>query len=252
MENNDKNPTSLKLRGTRKIITIVVVLVVIGVLFFAFKNISFAPVKNNLPVQTNQIEPNLPEQTLPLSNDPKDVAWALFQKYLAYNKDHNLDGVKSVVYKVNPVCAAAVASDECKNRMDSAYSYGSAFRKADFTNVWSDGKQTILATDFKIGEDSQFISRTRSIIFFIGDKSNLKLLSFSPDKGAVLEKASSTRAELINKLTVLTEDKDQDGVADYNEQCLSVPAGQTCVKTDPTLRDTNGNGWWDGVEALMK
>jgi hypothetical protein len=240
-----------------KILYIIGTIIVIAVLFFAFKNVSFVPVKNNLPAQTNQtnqIEPKFPEQILPLSNNSRDMAWAVFQKYLSYNKDHNLDGVKSIVYKVNSICADKVATDECKNRMDLAYSYGSALKKEDFVNVWSDSKQTILATDFKIQEDDNTIGRNRSIIFFIKDSSNkLVMLSFSPFQGAVLPKASNTREDLINKLTVLTEDKDQDGIADYNEQCLSsiTPASTTCVKTDPQLRDTNGNGWWDGVEALI-
>ena len=148
-------------------------------------------------------------------------------------------------------------SDECKNRMDSAYSYGSALKKADFVNVWSDSKQTILSTNFKIEEDADVIGRNRAIIFFIGEqstttgKTNLKLLSFSPFRGVVLDKDSSTREELLSKLTLYTQDKDEDGIADYDEQCIGAAASSTCVKTDPTLRDTNGNGWWDGVEALM-
>lgn len=254
----------------KKIILIWGVLVVLLVLFLFVNhqrllnwtrwNLNIYPVATTTPVvetndtpieQTNQIKLELPEQTLPLSNDPKTLAWAVFSKYLAYNKDQNLEGVKSIVYKVNPVCATAVASDECKNRMDSAYSYGSAFKKEDFVNIWSDSKQTILATDFKIVEDDNFISRTRSIIFFIKDRAGLKLLSFSPGKGAVLTKTSTTREELLGKLNLYTEDNDRDGIADYDEQCLGVPEGQACTKTDPKLRDTNGNGLWDGVEALM-
>ena len=39
----------------------------------------------NIVNENNQIEPQFPGQTLPLSNNPKDVAWAVFQKYLEYN-----------------------------------------------------------------------------------------------------------------------------------------------------------------------
>ena len=93
----------------KKIILITGVLVVIFALFFIAKNISFAPTvtpiteENNLPIN-NQIKPQFPDQTLPLSNAPKDVAWAVFQKYLGYNRDQNLDGVRSVVYRVASVC----------------------------------------------------------------------------------------------------------------------------------------------------
>jgi len=251
--------------NTKKILSIIALIIVIVVLivfFFNYKN-NYSPViiQDNLATSTvektsssTQTEANSKALTPTISqpNSAKDIAWVVFQKYLGYNKSHNLDGVKSIVYKVSPVCADKVATAECKNRMDLAYQYGSSLKKEDFINVWSDQKQTILATDFKIQEDDNVIGRNRAIIFFINDTTGLKLLSFSPFKGAVLPKASTTREELLSKLTTYTEDKDQDGIADYDEQCLSVSQTQTCVKTDPKLRDTNGNGWWDGVEALMK
>jgi hypothetical protein len=139
----------------------------------------------------------------------KDMAWSVFQKYLGYNKSHDLDGVKSVVLKVNEVCSSSTITDECKNRMDSAYSYGSAFKKADFKNVLNDGKQITLATDFKIDEDANLIGRNRAIIYFVkNDAGNWVLFSFSPFKGATLPKtASTTREDLIKQLITLTEDK---------------------------------------------
>jgi hypothetical protein len=251
--------------NTKKILSIIALILVIGILVILFSNRrnKFSPTasstplmaekikENNLPAEvSNPTKSQTPAPVLPtVSGTPRDAAWAVFQKYLAYNKSHDLVGVKSMVYKVSAVCASTTVSDECKNRMDSAYSYGSILKKEDFTNVWSDSKQTILATDFKIQEDNDVIGRNRAIIFFINE-AGLKMLSFSPFKGAVLPKASTTREELISKLISLTADSDQDGVADYDEQCLS--ASQTCVKTDPKMRDTNSNGWWDGVEALMK
>jgi hypothetical protein len=246
---------------SKKILLIIALVVIMGALIaftFIFNHPPKSPaVSNNIGTTTQIVDEN--KSTVSTTSQAvkvqpisvKDTAWAVFQKYLSYNKDHNLNAVKGIVYKVNSVCTTAVASDECKNRMDSAYSYGSAFKKEDFTNVWSDNKQTILSTDFKIGEDNNFIGRTRDIIFFIGNSSDLKLLSFSPSKGAILPKATSTREELLKKLTLYTEDNDQDGIADYDEQCVAPPTGQTCTKTSPTLRDTNGNGLWDGVDALI-
>lgn len=240
------------------LISIISVLIIAAVLLLTTNGKKSSPVVSSAATTTpisdgiNPIKVQLPQQTLPLSSDPKEAAWAIFQKYLGYNKNDNLDGVKSIVYKISAICVSAATSTECKNRMDQAFGYGSALKKEDFVNVWSDSRQTILATDFKIQEDDTAIGRNRAIIFFVRDQSNnLKLLSFSPFKGAVLIKASSTRGELLSKLTAYTEDKDQDGIADYDEQCLGASAGQTCTKTDPTLRDTNGNGLWDGVEALM-
>jgi len=182
------------------------------------------------------------------------VAWALFQKYLDYNKVQNLDGVKTMVYKVASVCDDPKTTIDCKSRMGQAYAYGSALKKEDFTNVWSDDKQIILSTDFKINEDDEVMGRNRAIIFFVKDDSGFKMLSFSPFKGATIGKVntSASRQELMGRLVTYTEDNDNDGVADYDEQCLGIKEGESCTKTDPNLRDTDGDGHWDGVQALMK
>lgn len=243
----------------RRIILVVMILIVIGVLFFVFRNFSWAPVVDDKPASAKasagkvKIDPNISEQTLPFSSAPKDVAWALFQKYLEYNKDQNLEGVKSVVYKVAAVCNDPKTLIDCKARMGAAYSYGSTLKKEDFTNIWSDEKQIILSTDFEVEEDDVSIGRTRSIIFFVKDEAgDLKMLSFSPSKGAVASKdTAASRQEIDDRLIIYTEDKDQDGIADYHEQCLDATTEEVCIKTDPKLRDTNGNGLWDGVETLI-
>jgi hypothetical protein len=244
---------------TKKIILIAGILIVVAGLFLVLKNVSFAPVVNDKSTSTPvtvdkvKIDPNISEQTLPFSNNPKDVAWALFQKYLAYNKDQNIEGVRSTVYKVAAVCNDPKTLIDCKARMGAAYSYGSALKKEDFTNIWDDEKQMILSTDFKVSEDDVSISRTRSIIFFVKDGAGgLRMLSFSPSKGAIVDKdTTAPRQELNDRLIIYTEDQDQDGIADYQEQCIGAAPGEVCVKTDPKLRDTNGNGLWDGVEALI-
>jgi uncharacterized protein YxeA len=245
----------------KKIILICGVLVIILGSFLIIKNVSFAPVAeiqktdqaNNLVASTTSPKPETNVEKVKVSTF--DVAWAVFQKYLGYNKDHNLDAVKSIVYKVNSICADKIASTECKSRMDSAYSYGSVLKKEDFVNVWSDEKQIILSTNFwtESVKDLDQYGRFRSIIFFIkGADDEWKLLSFSPTQGGATSKGSASQKEVDDRLVIYTEDKDQDGIADYTEQCLGIKEGQTCIKTDPKLRDTNGNGLWDGVEALMK
>jgi len=190
---------------------------------------------------------------LPLSNSPKDIAWDFFQKYLAFNKNHNLEGVKSVVYKVASVCEDPKTMIDCEARMGSAYSYGSALVKEDFINVWEDEKQIILATDFKIQQDETAISRNRAIIYFLKDENgNLKLLSFSPRKGAFSSKGTASEKELNERIILYTEDKDQDGMTDYVEECIPAEIKDTCVPTNPKLRDTDSDGLWDGIEALMQ
>jgi len=246
-------------QNNKKIIIVVGVVVFIGALFFIFKNVSLAPVENGEETSVNKTEtekikfdPNVPNQTLPLSNTPQDLAWQLFQKYLDYNKNHNLEGVKSVVYRVAPVCNDTKTLIDCEARMGSAYSYGSVLKKEDFVNVWEDGKQIILATNFEIQTSDNIMGRNRAIIYFIKDElGNLKLLSFSPRKGVIIDKGTASEEELSDRIIRYTEDNDEDGIADYQEECLSVKEGETCLPTNPKLRDTDGNGLWDGVEVLI-
>lgn len=239
----------------------VAILVVVSFLLFsgAFKYDS-SPIATTTPItespaksDLDQVEPEFPGQTLPLSNAPKDLAWDFFQRYLAYNKNHNLEGVKSVVYKVAPVCDDPKTLIDCEARMGSAYSYGSALVKEDFVNVWEDTKQIILATDFQTQEDETAIGRNRAIIYFLKDElGNLKLLSFSPRKGAFTSKGAASEEELNTRIILYTEDRDEDGLEDYIEECIPAEIKDTCVPTDPKLRDTDGNGLWDGIEYLMK
>lgn len=246
----------------KKILYIVGGVLIVFALFFLFKNISFAPVAETAPenktennVEKIKINPEISEQTLPFSNEPKDKAWALFSKYLSYNKEQNLEGVKSVVYKIASVCEDPKTLIDCKARMGSAYSYGSTLKKENFTNVWSDEKQIILATDFwtESSKDLDQYGRFRSIIFFVkGADNEWKLLSFSPTKGGATNKGAANQEEVDARLIRYTEDNDKDGMPDYEEECIHKPGDLTCIKTSPKLRDTNGDGWWDGVEALMK
>ncbi|MEK7200627.1 MAG: hypothetical protein AAB672_00645 [Patescibacteria group bacterium] len=242
----------------KKIITITGIIALILVLFFVFRNTSLAPVVNNnsgTNTEKIKIDPNIPGQTLPLSNDPKDVAWALFQKYLAFNKARDFEGVKSVVYKIASVCTDPKTRIDCEARMNSAYQYGSTLKKEDFVNIWSDENQIILSTDFWLEsiEKLDQYGRFRSIIFFVkGADNEWKLLSFSPTMGNATNKGAANQEEVDTRLIIYTEDKDKDGIADYIEECIPADIKDTCVPTNPKIRDTDGDGLWDGVEALMK
>jgi hypothetical protein len=247
-----------------KILYVIVVILVATGLFVVLNRgnkTSNIPANGLVAEQSNQIDqsgnssvvPQLPNITLPFSSAPKDVAWDLFQKYLEFNRKRDLEGVRSTVYKVAPVCDDPKGRLDCEARMGLAYNYGSALKKEDFVNVWNDQYQIILSTDFKIQEDDTAISRKRGIIFFIrNENGDLKLLSFSPSKGAFSTKGDAPKEEIDARIIRWSEDNDNDGIADYSEECLDAQDKNTCTKTDPKKRDTNGNGWWDGVEALMK
>lgn len=205
---------------------------------------------SEVPLGYNDLTPDLPEIGVPLSNSPKDVAWRVFENYLAYNKAQDLPGVKRVVYRVAPVCAESATLD-CIARMNQAYYYGSRLNRSDFIHVWSDERQIILSTDFTVQEDKNSLGRHRGIIYFINVDGDWKLLSFSPSKGGVVSKGSASMEELLDRIVRYTEDTDQDGTADYSEECLASNETDDCTKTNSRLRDTDSDGIWDGIEALM-
>lgn len=247
----------------KKIVLIVSLLALVLVIFLTSK---YLPKKSPATDLTNTETQTLDEEVVASSTKPastnqsatqttKEIAWNLFQKYLSYNKDLNLSGVKSTVYKVAEICNTVEPTQDCKDRMNSAYSYGSAFEKNKFTNVWSDEKQIILSTDFwteEIKELKQY-GRFRSIIFFIKDKDGAwKMLSFSPFQGKTIDGNGLSSEEVSEKAILYTKDEDKDGVADYDEECSNQPEGSKCIKTNSELRDTDLDGLWDGTDLLVK
>lgn len=245
----------------KKVLVILGILVLVAVLFLFGLRQSKAPspaVSSSTPetVQnqaTTTLVADIVKDNPPAAvKSPKDAAWAVFEKYLSYSRDGNLSAVKGTVYKVAPVCDTAEPSAECLSRMKLAWQYGSALAKSDFVNVWSDSRQVILATDFKVEEEGTLMSRNRAIIFFIKDGGVLKMLSFSPVKGVTIDKGEASKKELDDRLVTYTADEDHDGLFDYNEPCLALQEGVPCLQTDPKLQDSDSDGLWDGVEALMK
>ena len=102
----------------KKILGIVLIFIVVGILaIFAFRSEGGTLFTNNdNPIIDSISGDSLIKQkfsgqnffntdtVIPSeSNNPKDIAWTAFQKYLKYNKEQNLEGVKSVVYKVAPI-----------------------------------------------------------------------------------------------------------------------------------------------------
>lgn len=190
--------------------------------------------------------------TTPGKEATKTLAWDLFQKYLSYNKVNDLAGVKSSVYKISEVCNIETPNQECKDRMQSAYSYGSVLEKEEFKNVWYDEKQIIISTDFWTENSTEMgaYGRFRAIIFFTKDQSgNWKMLSFSPFKGSITS-TKEFKEDAETQAKIQSDDSDMDGISDYEEKCLDKNRAN-CTKTDPNKRDSDGDGLWDGVEALM-
>ena len=238
------------------IIILIIVLALLTVFFLRDKR---EPVRDpglddsNLEVSTSTSTPSVSEatSTKPAQVSTKDKAWKVLEQYLSFAKDKNVEGVKSLSYQISAECKSAPKSDGCLNKISTVYFFGKELKKEDFKYVWSDSKQIILATDFKFEENTEMMSKSRGIIYFVIDKGAIKLLSFNPSKGAVVMKSTASKEELNDRLTRYTEDVDQDGKEDYLEECLSTSQEEGCVKTDTKKRDSNGDGFWDGIEALF-
>jgi len=190
-----------------------------------------------------------------VSNTEKDQAWAVLQKYLSFAKANDVKGLAGVSYQLSDSCKnydkSADNKKDCDAKMQSVYSMGSQLKKSDFTEVWYDSKQTILSTKFSRADAGTDIAGyLHSVIFFVKEGGNTKLLSFNPARGIFLPKtATTTPTEIQTKLNASVLDNDKDGMEDQVENCVRVDTA--CTKTDPTKRDSDGDGFWDGVEALF-
>lgn len=242
--------------NTKKYILAVVLILVLAI--SAWKFIGKRETSNEPLPQIN--EENL-ATTTPLREDSagqaeKDQAWAVLQKYLSFAKANDIKGLTSLSYQLSDSCKNYDKSTDnkkdCDAKMQSVYSIGSQFKKADYTIVWSDSKQTILSTPFyRADAGEEIASYLHGVIFFVkSTDGSIKLLSFNPARGIFLPKtATSTKAEIDKKLKDAVIDLDKDGMEDQVESCIRTDVA--CTKTNPQKRDTDGDGFWDGVEALF-
>lgn len=184
------------------------------------------------------------------------TTWTVFQNYLTFAKAHNLDGIKSLSHQLSPTCADATKTKDCNTLMDSAYSFGKDMKEKDFVVIWSDSKQIILSTDFKRQEiGTTTATYTRGVIYFTRDsKDNIKVLTFNPEDGIAINRDKIAPDQLEARLINMTIDSDQDGLPDTVETCAGFAVEANCPNkiTNPNKRDTNGDGWWDGVEIFFR
>lgn len=244
---------------TKPIITILVLLAIAFIIITYIKDkpkepsISLESI-DTLETSSSTVETNTPT-AISADASIKEKSWAVLQKYVEFAKDKDIEGVRSLSYQLTDSCKKYSTEEEkkdCDARMGTVAFFGGAFAKKDFVHVWSDNKQIILATDFRIEENEEAISKTRSMIYFVIDSGVVKILKFDPAKGTIMKKTSEvTKQERDAKLIEFTIDSDEDGAEDHLEKCLSVSQDATCTKTDPTKKDSDGDGFWDGIEALF-
>ena len=199
----------------------IALIVVLGAFFGREQVISFF---TNLPHQAATTTPgSLINFTVPvitlssIKDGPVSIeAWNVFDQYRNAAKAHDLAQLKALSYQLSPECTAALTDStkmaKCTELMDSVAFFTQDFQAKDFIRVAYDAKQIVLTTDYLKIADAE--EPVKTVIYFVRDPSP-KVLGI--------------------RFCIGAEGKTEE-----------------CVQTAPDKRDTNGNGWWDDVEALFK
>jgi len=246
---------------TAGIIIAIFVLVFALLVFWGIKNKTIVDLDDpNFSWDTGSSTPNFlldegpkneEENTNPRSSS-LDSAWKVFQEFLLKAQAKDIDGVRLLTYKQSEACADPEREEECIARMDTAYELGKNMKKQDFVHVWEDKSQIILSTDFVREEYPELVGFTKGFVYLVRDDftGSIKILTFNPAKGWFHAPRETDTPEFIEeKLQAMILDSDQDGLTDQQETCLGIYfEDPDCTNTDPFKKDTNGNGWWDGVE----
>jgi len=183
-------------------------------------------------------------------NESPDELWSTFDKVTLALKNEDVASYNLYSYEPIP------KDQEPQFTMFASFMYEaySKINKADFVNKWEDDKQTIYLTNPIRQDDVNFYSYRKAGVMFIKHDGLWKVLNIT-NKGTSHTKknTNSTVAQIDLNLQAMMLDTDKDGLTDMNETCSGTSQGdKSCVKTDPNKRDTDGDGWWDGIEAEMK
>ncbi len=177
--------------------------------------------------------------------------WLAFEKYKAAAAAQDLAGMN--LASRNQYIEICKSKEECDTVFGYLNQYLSQIKKEDYVNVWEDEKQIILSTNKEIQEsDAEKLFGIKYLLFVKDENGMPKFLTGLSD-GQIREKADKTLDELDAELQLAITDTDKDGLFDARERCeVALRAGETCVKSDPNNRDTDSDGWWDGVEIRFE
>mgnify|MGYP001576753304 CR=1 FL=1 len=224
-----------------KIFTFLGIIIIAGIVFLGIRN-------------SNRLSPT---QTAEETATIEKSAWSVFEKYLGFLKTHDLVGLKNVTYSLGATCGDPTKTKECFDIMDNAYNAVKIFSEADFHYTDYDKKQIVLSTDFWTNQNGNTRSLLREVIYFYRDpNAGTKIIAYTvpfemtyitldPSK----QNATSTVDARLKDRTI---DTDRDFLPDEIETCSDRGAPKDCIKTNPTKRDSLGDGWWDGVRVFIK
>jgi len=199
-----------------------------------------------------------------------DEEWNVYQNFLSAVKNQNLDKANSLLYSnINNIfidmdwCLEQASEDECWSMIDEFSGANSKTTKRDFVNVEKDKKQTVISgvPYFDESKDTQLNMESAGKIYFIKDSGKIKILKiYIPEILHIFINPSDTSftseqiAEEKNNFNNYKIDSDRDGYVDMLEKCLQpwgevLSSNYNCTQTNPSKKDTDGDGWWDSVEV---
>ncbi|HEY0908474.1 MAG TPA: hypothetical protein VGE35_03955 [Candidatus Paceibacterota bacterium] len=163
--------------------------------------------------------------------------WPIVTAYVTALKNKDLAAVNAVSYAKVATATAALYDDV------------TSLRESDFTSRVQDGRQAIYSSLMTKEGSATSTSFTRNVLIFVKDGDAWKVIKEPKRIWSVPKTATSSDSQIEAQLQAMSYDADKDGLTDFEEACAAPRvSGKQCVKTDPAKMDTNGDGWWDGVE----
>jgi hypothetical protein len=183
-----------------------------------------------------------------------DEEWSIYQNLLVSIQEKNLTRYNSLSYEQIDTLDCSqfgMSEQECWDLLGDFLNL-SSLEKENFTNVERDSKQSIISTNLSIYFVNGTGTANKNYIFFVRNNSgSLKVLSLLNRLWSVSDNTKSNE-EIEDALRNYSLDSDGDGLTDQEENCNGSSQYDTsCIKTNPILKDTDGDSWWDGIEDVV-
>lgn len=200
------------------ILAIVVIVLIIGGIFWAVKS-----------------DKGQTGEKISIEDDTNlnfDDEWSIYLEFISAINNRNLDKLNSITYTDYSECFDSYDEEMCWGVIEGMVDAVGQISKTDIVEVWKDSKLAILST--AIEESASGYGRTQ--------------LSFVKSGGIKI--LSVKTWDLISENDSL--DSDKDGRLNSDEDCsgnIYTHFPEKCIETDLNKQDTDGDGWWDGIEV---
>ena len=173
--------------------------------------------------------------------------WSVFDKFNEAIRNKDIAAYNAISYKQVP----PAEYEDFKEAAPIMYEITNEVDKDEYINKWQDNKQAIYSTNLRKKGDDQNYIYDQSFLMIINDNGNWKMLTEGPLNLTYHATGKyNNSAEREDNLQKMALDSDKDGLSYQDETCSGLFTA-SCIKTDPNNKDSDGDGWWDGIEAEM-